>query len=277
MTNILSVAEILSRIPHIQSESATYRSLKGGLGNQTFFVQSDDRKFILRLDAEHTRELGLNRVAELAILRRVASQGLAPEVVFADPDAGILLYDYLPGRVWTPTDLESTSNLESLANLIRAVHALPKSGIVFDSVSITERYSAALRQSAELYPVARRCKEIVKDIPLPSDPVCCHNDIVAANIIATPKLKLLDWEYACDNDPLFDLASLIGYHDLAVPQARSLLTAYIGNNDAESWDRLQLQLRLYNVIQWLWFAVLYKTKPDDALRTRLGQIAERIR
>lgn len=277
MTDILSAAEAISRIPGLKLESATYRSIKGGLTNRTFLVKADDRTLILRLDAGHTEKFGLNRAAELAILKQAATREIAPDVVFADADAGILVYEYLPGRCWIPADLEDRGNLESVARLIRTVHALPKSGVAFDAPGAGERYVAAVRQNGELYSFALRCREIIAGIPLLSDTRCCHNDVVAANIVATPHLRLIDWEYACDNDPYFDLATLAGYHDLSDEQAKTLLGAYTGKIDPESWQRLQLQRRLYDAIQWLWLAVRQTVMPDNAHGERLRQLAGRVR
>lgn len=277
MTDVLSVAALLSRIPGISSDSATYRALNGGLTNRTFLVQADHRALVLRIAAEHTRDLGLDRATELSILRSAASRGLAPQVVFADADAGVLLYEYVSGRVWTAADLANTSNLEALAQLMRSVHELPESGVVFDALSVAERYATQIRRNDELYAFAVRCVNVIKDIPPPSNPVCCHNDIVAANIVATPTLRLLDWEYACDNEPLFDLAVLVGYHELGEEQVATLSSAYCGSGDAEVRERLQQQLRLYLSIEWLWFAVRYVVSPDSARRDRLKQLAQRVR
>jgi thiamine kinase-like enzyme len=93
---------------------------------------------------------------------------------------------------------------------------------------------------------------VVESAPGPMNLCCCHNDLVAENIIATPDIRFLDWEYACDNDPLFDLAVIVAHHGLSDGQARVLLDAYFdGNGDA--WRRqLGVQVRLYNALNWLW-------------------------
>ena len=73
---------------------------------------------------------------------------------------------------------------------------------------------------------------MVDAVPPPRAPCCCHNDLVVGNIIAAPEIRFLDWEYACDNDPFFDLGgnSLVGIamvlaieKELAVPIAPAVL------------------------------------------------------
>ena len=83
---------------------------------------------------------------------------------------------------------------------------------------------------------------------------CCHNDLVAENIISTPDILLLDWEYACDNDPLFDIAVVVAHHGLSAGQADVLLDAYF-DGDGDSWrHQLAIQQRLYNALNCLWAA-----------------------
>jgi thiamine kinase-like enzyme len=277
VNDILSAAEAISRIPGLEVQSATYRAIAGGLMNRTFLVETEERKLVLRLDAGDIRLLRPNRAAEITILREAAAKGIAPEVVFADPDAGILVCEYLPGRTWNTSDLEEKGDLEAVAGLVHAVHALPKSGVAYDASGWAERYAAVIGQNEELHSFAMRCKKIVDSIPLPSDTRCCHNDVVAANILATPQLRLLDWEYAGDHDPYFDLASLAGYHDLADEQVGILVDAYSGTSGPESRERLDLQLRLFDVIQWLWLAVRQTMRPERGQEERLRQVAERIR
>lgn len=277
MTDLIAAAEAISRIPGIDPATTSYRSIGGGLSNRSWLVQTKDRKLVLRLDGPHTGTLGLNRPTELAILEQAAKRDIAPEVVFADPEAGVLVYEYLSGRCWTRADLEKKENLQSLARLLREVHALPRSDVAFDAAGAAERYLAVIRPDAELYSFGVRCREIVASIPPPSDSACCHNDVVAANVLEMHDLRLLDWEYACDNDPLFDLASLIGYHDLSEAQAELLLDACAGAVNPELRSRLQLQLRLYDAIQWLWLAVLHHLSRHQSQRARLDELARRIR
>jgi thiamine kinase-like enzyme len=101
--------------------------------------------------------------------------------------------------------------------------------------------------------------------------------VVAANIVGTSSLKLLDWEYACDNDPYFDLASLVAYHDLGSKHVGMLLDSYAGGRNPEAKERLQLQLRIYDAIQWLWLAAKHVVDPSCDHRARLEQLRHRLR
>lgn len=255
MKHLIAVAEALTRVPGWDDRDSTWREIAGGRTNRSYLVRTKDGRFVLRLDGEPAEPLGLDRATELLIQRRAAEAGLAAAVLYADPDAGVLISEYLPGPVWTRESLDDYRNLEVLAEVLRAVHALPASGTRFDGPAIARRYAAVLTREAAQSPDVARCIQAVEAAP-PDEYACCHNDVVASNIVGAGRPRLLDWEYACDNDPYFDLASTIGYHGLDRSGADALLAAYTGAPPAQHRERLEAQLRRYRALEYLWFAVV---------------------
>jgi len=272
----MSPADALTRVPDWDGNAAKWRELKGGLTNRSYLVEKGSDSFVLRLNAEHTSVFNLDRISEMDIVAQAAAAGLAPELVFADVDSGILLYRYIPGRAWGVADLDDDRNLEALAELLRRVHDLPLSGIRFDPIAVADRYTRNLESRPGLHDFACRCEEIIAGMPVCAEFRCCHNDVVASNVIADPDLKLLDWEYACDNDPLFDLASLIGFHNLDSDRQAVLLNAYAGSMDSGLAEGLEIQVRLYDAIQWLWLANRQMITASSAQAARLEELQQRI-
>ncbi|MFQ6005114.1 MAG: phosphotransferase [Woeseia sp.] len=277
MSDTLSPADALALIPGWDAASVSWRELEGGLTNRNYAVERGGESFVLRLDAAHTAAFNLDRTAEIEILEAASAAGLAPEPAFADPEFGILLTRYVSGRTWSAADLDDDGNVEALADLLRRVHALPASGVQFDPVAVARRYSAKLQAGYELREFGLRCQEVIATIPGIERFFCCHNDVVAANVIAQPDLMLLDWEYACDNERMFDLASLVGYHDLGHDRRSALLSAYAGGKDPELQERLELQIRLYDAIQWLWLANRQLITRSESQAARLEELRRRIR
>jgi len=282
VTQLLSPEQALSRVPGFE-ERADVREIRwiaGGLTNRSYVIVTGSEQLVLRLDEEQTSAFGLDRHTELQILRNAAEASLAPQVRYAEPEAGILLYEYLPGRVWTRASLDDDDNLDRAANLLRNVHALPASGVVLDPRAAASRYAAVASRNAELRADTALWVDIVRAAPEPAAGCCCHNDVIASNIIGDTgdaRLKLLDWEYACDNDPWFDVASLIAYHDLDCRQSARLVQAYTAGPASEVQERLESQLRLYDAIQALWLAARYVIAPNSEHRARLAQLRRRIR
>jgi len=160
--------------------------------------------------------------------------------------------------------------------MLRKVHALPLCGVELDPVAVIEKYGESLVGVAEMRGVIALCGRVAAEIPLIGDLACCHNDIVASNIIETPDLMLLDWEYACDNDPFYDLACTIAYHDLTNKQVDRLLGSYTGATSPEVVEKLQRQIRLFDAIQCLWYATRQAVAPDAQHRRRIEFLQERI-
>lgn len=277
MKSLLEPSAALARVPGIVADSASIEELKGGLTNRIYRVQSDGRQWLLRLNGRDSCTVQPDRSCEHAILEAAGIAGIAPAVHFSDPDAGILVTEFLEGRVWQAADLHSTKNIEALAELLRRVHALPLCGTRMNLAGMTEQYLVLIEARKGNSEFATLCARIVNENPTSRGVACCHNDIVAANVIDAAGLKLIDWEYACDNEPMFDLASAIGYHDIDVGRQRILLDAYAGAANAELKERLAAQVRIFDAIQWLWLAARQSVSPNTKQARRLDALQERIR
>ena len=276
MSSLLSVDTALALIPDFTARKWCCQQLRGGLTNRNYKIECNQHCFVLRLDDKHTKELGLNRAIELKARNMASARRIAANVIFSDSDRGILLSEYLPGKIWRAEDLTDQQNLESLAELLQQVHSLPRLGTQFDAGIVAQRYVDKLNNRPDLLVFGQKCRQLVANTVTQENICCCHNDIIAGNIVAADNLKLLDWEYACDNDPLFDLACVIAFQELDKKSADILLSAYAGGVDGALREHLEGQIRLFDAIQWLWFAARQCISPDlrqngylEALRRRI--------
>ncbi len=251
-------------------EDAACELLHGGLSNRTWLLKKDDRRAVLKID-EGAREVPLNTRAQEAVIQTAAAgAGLATAVLFEGD--GLFLTAYAEGDVWSVASFEQDRNLELLARALRRVHSLPPTGRTFDAACAAQRYASAIEFDEGL---VARCVEVTSAVGLPRERRLCHNDLVAENILASPQIRFLDWEYACDNDPLFDLATVVEHHGLDERQATLLLDAYFGGDGDYDSDAqlvaLREQQRLYRALLWLWLAA----RPDTT-RQDLRQAAQRL-
>jgi thiamine kinase-like enzyme len=237
---------VLAAIPGWRG--ASFRELPGGLTNRTLLVERDGRRAVLKIDPAPRMPPYNPRRDEARIQERAAGIGRANGVLYVDDT--VLLAEWADGEVWTRDHFDEDENLGCLARALRAVHGLPLTGRVFD-------LRAAARQYAEQLNIADLDDAephlgLIESMCGPANLCCCHNDLVAENIISTPRVRFLDWEYACDNDPLFDLAVVVAHHGLSGRQAEVLLDAYF-EGDASPWrEQLATQMRLYDALYRLW-------------------------
>jgi thiamine kinase-like enzyme len=278
MSGVAAAKDALALVPGWDPGAAQICELDGGLVNRSFLVRYDGDEYVLRIGSPSTATLvGVETSCERLIQQAAAAVGLAPDVVFADEEAGIYLTRYLPGRAWRAEDLDEPENLEILAALLRHVHALPACGRTLDLVAAGDRYAGSIASARGDQQFAAHCVKAIRAIPDGDARTCCHNDVVAGNIIENERLRLIDWEFAGDNDPLFDLASLIGFHDLGDRRSDILLSAYAGGSHRAARERLAELVRAYDALQWLWFSARQILRPEGWQSIRLDELKARIR
>jgi len=261
----LTPEEVLADIPGWESASCT--ELNGGLTNRTWRVTTGGKEGVLKID-DGPREAPFNtRCAEANTQNIAARAGLAPYIILAND--GLYFTEFVEGVVWQRSCLEEDSNLELIAAALQRLHALPLTGRSFDAGVAAKRY---VERIAGLdADVVQKCTEIIARMRLPQNLCCCHNDLVAENLITTPDLKFLDWEYACDNDPFFDIATVVEHHELSDAQVTKLLDAYLGG-DGQRWrEHLEKQRKLYLALLCLWMGSRPDSNPGE-----LQEVASRL-
>ncbi len=236
------------------------RRLSGGGGwNETWLAARGDEELIVRFDTPAVRRLGLDRAAEAGVLRSIQGRGLGPEPVFSDPRRGLLVTRRLPGRSCTPSGLRDQRFLRHLGAVIRRLHetVLPPPNIAPLDLARSADHYASLVGSVGARTAAREaCRSLNAAAGNGRKPVLCHNDPVAQNILRGPALRLIDWEFAAPGDPLFDLAVVIGHHDLDIGQSRTLLGAARGRVHPSDWRGLMHLVDGYRSVRSLWEAAV---------------------
>jgi thiamine kinase-like enzyme len=266
---VAAARDALARVGGGDAEArrARLEPLAGGTHRRSWLVTFDDgRRAVLRTPVERSNAL-LDLATEARAMDAAAGVGVAPLVIAADSESGVLLTDYRPGTPWTSADLRLPSNLERLAALLRTLHALPTDLPTFAAERIAGRYLAALpremskpRAAAwgdELLELARRYDRRYAPTAF------CHNDLVAANVLDDGELVLVDFEYAVRGEPLLDLANAAGMNGFDADERRALLAAYrrAVPTQAELEDLAWL-VRMVRLMAWFW-AVLGEASADD--------------
>jgi thiamine kinase-like enzyme len=188
--------------------------LTGGITNQNFKVEDRGKRYVVRVGSDIPVH-GVVRANELAASRAANLAGIAPGVVHAEP--GIVVFEFIEGRTFTPEDVRNPANLDRLMGIVQRCHRdipqfLRGPGAMFWVFHVVRDYGHSLSEasSPDLRLIRRlvaQSEELERAIG-PIDLIFGHNDLLAANIIDDgKKLWLVDWEYAGFNSPLFDLGS----------------------------------------------------------------------
>jgi aminoglycoside phosphotransferase (APT) family kinase protein len=242
-------AVILARIPGWENAGSSV--ISRGSNNIAWLLTSGSRAAVLKLGLA-AREFPLNtRAGEAEVQARAARAGIAPAVLYFDDE--VLLEEYVPGPAWTGKTLSLAGRLEQLCRTLKVLHALPPTGRRFPLMEAARHYYARLPGGADRAR-AERCLVTLSGVAAPETPCCCHNDLVAGNIISASGPVLIDWEYAADNDPMFDLASLVAHHRIGPAGRERLLSACFGSAAADYRERLLDSCKAYRALAWLWRA-----------------------
>ena len=169
-----------------QVKEITY--LPGGYSNDNYFVSTTRGNYALRV----CKRPGPSD-SELQYLHL----SIAPNVAEYDPVTGDMLTHWIEGELLA----KSPFSVEEAVRYLKELHAKIPPNI--SKYNVIEKILTCVDSAAYV-------KEIIKKIgwsPLATGP--SHNDLNPWNIIRSKNgFRTLDWEYAGDNDPLFDLVAL---------------------------------------------------------------------
>ena len=229
-------------------EDARVETLPGGHTNHTWLLRAGKGKAVLKVDARPRSAPYNTRASEARVQSLAADCGLASRVLFVSDT--VYLSEYLEGDVWTLDAFLDNANIEKLAESLRKLHSLPLTGRIFDALSAARDYASRIVEPDEAR--VRACLQTIAAEP-PGPGLCvCHNDLVVDNIVSVPETRFLDWEYACDNDPRFDLATLTTHHGLSEERAGVLLDAYFDGEGERHREHLARQASVYSALLYLW-------------------------
>ena len=204
--------------------------LEGGITNRNYRLSWGGRDCVVRLPGKETALLGIDRATERDATR--AAAGIAPDVIAFDPRHECLVTSFIDGRAVEAAELRGPL-LEEVAGALRAVHSGRRLTYAFSPWQRIARYRAtAVRRRMPLPPgfdeVSAAAARISAALGTrPSAP--CHNDLLTANFLHDgSRLRILDWEYAGQGDPVFDLANLASNNGFQETDEERLLEAYYG-------------------------------------------------
>ena len=227
--------------------------LAGGPVSDSWLMTAGKEQFVARLDKPFARLLALDRRAELEVLRTVSAAGIGPQIIWADPDKGVLVTSYIPGNAWGPEDVHDPVRLGRLALTLRQLHSLPPRGPVFAPGKIALAYARETGTNNASRIAEQAIKLAEKLLSETRRPALCHNDLVHSNIIGSETVRLIDWEYSAVGDPYFDLATVVRHHQLHADRVENFLSAYFETPGKEHFSRLEAFCRLYDLLAALWY------------------------
>jgi thiamine kinase-like enzyme len=241
-----TLGPISARLGEIEGDPVP---LEGGITNRNYRVRFAGSDVVVRLPGKDTDLLGIDRDGEKAAGELAARAGVGPAVVALLDDPPCLVTEFVVGEPMQPGELREPGALAEVAAALRTLHACEERlPTTFSSFRIVEAYAARMADRGAEVPSSYEwalatAHRIEAALTGPEhEPVPCHNDLLAANFIRSPKgVRIVDWEYAGCGDRYFDLGNFAVNNELDEAQEAELLTAYF-ESPASSCRLASLQL-----------------------------------
>jgi thiamine kinase len=250
------VTRLLGQFPDGQRALAAgvdCRPVVAGAVNDVFRVVGEAADWAVRIAGPVDAALRVSREAEVEAHRLAAHFGFAPSVVYAAPSDGILVTQWCASPPISSAVFESETGLVRLAQRVRALHGVSPTPRLrpLDVDTLLDGYlttPVGCASSPVSRTVLRSALRRTVDRRRAPVPVFCHNDLHARNVLDSDPLLFIDWEYAGRGDPLFELAGIVGYHDLGLEQVEALVAGY---GDVSAADLRPWQV-VFDVVHALW-------------------------
>ena len=236
---------VLEEQVHVESR------LMGGMSNLMYLITVKGGKYTFRIPGKNA-EVFVNRATELSAINQIESLNLNNKTVYFDLDTGYKIAEFVEG-----TPLSEMKNpelyLEEVAQVLHRLHDSKLTAInEYAPFERLEKYEKLIKEkevSHELSYFDLKAKLLKNQTFLNQfNKVFCHNDSQISNIVlAKDKTYLLDWEFAGQNDPFYDLAC-VGNQDFDL--ALKILPIYLGKKPVnQDFKRLYLW-RAFQCLQW---------------------------
>lgn len=280
------LVEITASCPALSEwlQAASSMERLGGLTNENQLVVTPSGKFVLRIPGDGTSQY-LNRSWERHAALATSELGVNAPVLFFDDITGIQLSRFLEGA--TTMTAEGFKDLDRVGRAAKSLRRVHDSGLSFlnrfELFQMIDKYLDVLNAKRAELPSgfmealdqSQRVREALGRHALPLVP--CHCDPLAENFLDDGAASyVIDWEYAGNNDPMWDLADLSVEAGFGPAQEEALLTSYFeGECPPFERGRVVLYKAMCDLLWTLWGVIQHVNgnSADDFWRYAENRLA----
>lgn len=279
-----SLEDALARLPMLDGASATDAVRLGGLTNLNYLVVHDDGRYVVRVPGAGTAEY-IDRTVEEHAARSASAAGVNAEVVFFDATDGLMVTRFVEGSVsMSPDRFKDLDSVARAGETFRRLHreAQPFSND-FEVFDLIDEYRALLSSKKVALPgmyrdaekAAKASRRALADGP-GAPLVPSHCDPLCENFLDTgDRMYLIDYEYAGNNDPMWDLGDLSIEGNFGREQDAVLLRAYLGGEPRPADEgRMVVFKALCDLVWSLWGMIQHANAnpADDFLAYAINRL-----
>lgn len=247
---------LIARFETIMNEKVeTLQFFEGGISNDNYLI---NHKYIMRQPKPYIQPF-FDRINEKEIEEQLLNKNISFQTLYID-NKGYKISLYEPVAANFNSKNLNDENIIQIALKIRELHNLKlKSNKDFDVFNriVAYREMANIRPLKEEDEIIANAKEFYKNQEL----ILCHNDLVKGNILFKDyQVYIIDFEYASNNDPFFDLLSFITENNIDdYHLIETFLKAYDPSMDLNQIkDKFLAYINLLNLLWYYWACMMFK-------------------
>ncbi len=253
----------ISGFSDLRPESVSIERL-GGLTNRNYKIHCVHGCYVLRLAGEGTGDY-IDRSAEFHNASIASEAGVNAELVYFDKSSGTMICRFIENSV--TLDIAKLRDIDTLQRTGQAFRQLHQCGSdfrgQFELFQQIDQYLGVLQGLGANLPDgyrqvqtdAEHVRAALSAHELPSRP--CHCDPMVENCIDNgDKVYIIDFEYAGNNDPMWDLGDISVEGDFTAEQDAAFLLAYFGH-EPSTFDvgRMVMYKAMCDLLWTLWGVV----------------------
>ena len=225
-----NIEYMIKSIP-IWKSNISINTLDGGMTNQNFLIEENNKKYVVRLGNDIPEHL-ISRSNELIVSKAASAAGISPAVIYHDE--GLLILEYIESKTLSTEDIKK--NIKKIIPILKKIHyEIPKNlygqSLIFWVFHVINNYAKFLKDKESRHTIILKNlllqSNVLEKISSPYEIVFGHNDLLPANFLDDgTRLWVIDWEYAGFNSPLFDLGGLASNNDFSLNEEIFLIENY---------------------------------------------------
>lgn len=269
------VKDVSAKIFKVNPEDIIIKErLMGGMSNYMYLIEVKDKLYTFRLPGEESSKF-VDRFEEKENILAIEPLKLNNNTIYLDLSNGYKIAEFVVGKPLN--QLDYNYHLSGVANTLKKLHnsniKAYKDHNPLRRLSKYENYLLNYRENLnETYQTLKMEFLYLLDTILIEDKVFTHGDFIPANvIIGEKKIYLLDWEFAGNNDPIYDIAS---FGEDNFEMALKLLDKYYEKPTLNHKQRLYIW-SIYQSLLWYNVAMFkHYIKLGDKLNVNFLQVAD---
>lgn len=230
----------------LNKDAEVIERMMGGMSNYTYLISIDGDKYTFRVPGKGAEHF-TNRLQEDEVMKMIESLNLIEKPIINDIENGYKVAPYIEGTCLSDIP-EKPYKL--LAATLKKLHNHDKFAVDYQPLQRLDKYQKLINDPDPVYLVLKNkwteiYNKVLKEIELKP----CHCDTQASNFVFgdNNKIYLLDWEFAANNDPVYDIAC---FGNLNTDEAISLLEAYYEESAGKNEYQRLYAWRMFQCLQW---------------------------